>query len=91
MLVQGQGCTVSPTLFILFSNEFIDMIKQTECRGIHNGNLLKKIATLLFGDDMVNAADSVFRLQQQTHSLCTFCNVYESLKLNMQNTQRLAF
>lgn len=50
VLQTRHGCMVSPAIFALFLNDFIEMIKSSDCRGTspHVGNLPEKNSPPLY-------------------------------------------
>jgi hypothetical protein len=59
-----QGCMLSPILFTLFVNEFIQMGKDAGCQGIYVHEDAPNIAQLLFADDMADTADTVVLIRR---------------------------
>ena len=65
---------LSPLLFTLFLNEYIDydMIKDSTCQGVYVNEFLPNLMVLLYADDLVQCADLPGRLQQQLNIMADF-------------------
>ena len=61
-----QGCMMSPVLFSLFIDEFVELIEQSGLRGIQLYPIIVEIFLLLFADDVALISDSVIGLQRQS-------------------------
>ena len=71
-----QGCMISPTLFVQFLNEYINILDSCGCEGLYVTDDLCNLVALLYADDMGNLADIVGRLQKILESLSLFCSMY---------------
>ncbi len=62
----SQGCVLSPVLFSLYINSFVDRLRETdigvECRG-------QRIPALLYADDMVILADAEKMLRRTLNEM----------------------
>jgi hypothetical protein len=88
-----QGCILSPILFTLFVNKFIQMGKEAGCQDIYLNEDTPNIAQLLFADDMADTADTadtVVLIKRQIYVLSDFCKRY-AMKVNMQKTEDNGF
>ena len=85
-----QGCILSPLLFTLFLNEYIDMIKDATCQGVYVNEFLPNLMVLLYADDLVQCADLPGRLQQQLNILADFCDKW-CMKVNLEKTNIIVF
>jgi hypothetical protein len=65
---------MSPFLFIFYLNEFIECCNQMDCSGIYINENFPNLMLLMFADDMIEAADTVGRLQNLINALATFCD-----------------
>ena len=81
-----QGCMISPILFSLFINEFAELIKQSDLRGIQLLPDLVELFLLMFADDVALLSDTVVGLQRQFNLLCDFCKE-KKLKVNIPKTK----
>ena len=82
-----QGDTLSPTLFNLYINDFIDELNATELGIKIEG---RNVGGLLYADDIVLLAENAEQLQR---SLCLFqnwCNKWR-LKVNLGKTKVIHF
>ena len=62
---------LSPFIFAMYVNEFIEMLLRGGCRGIQMSQ--KSVNVLLYADDMVLCADTVGDLQKQLKKLESYC------------------
>jgi len=60
-----EGCMVSPFLFALYINEFVNMCKQWNCPSIYFDNVMLDFQLLVYADDICIVNDTVGRLQNQ--------------------------
>ena len=58
-----QGCMLSPALFIQFLNEYINMLNESDCKGVFITEELPNLLGLMYADDIGNVTDTVGRLQ----------------------------
>ncbi len=84
-----QGCMLSPFLFALYVNEFIEMLKQNGCRGIQVEDV--DVQVLLYADDMVLCADSVGDLQKQLNELESYCDEWGMSVCNYNKSKIIVF
>ena len=85
-----QGCMLSPLLFALYLNEFIDMINGSNCQGVFVNEAMPNVCTLLYADDMVLCADTVGRLQAQLDVLENYCNLW-GMKVNLKKSKIIVY
>ena len=64
---------LSPSLFILYIGELIDMLDEHGCHGIYVNEDAKNIMILLYTDDMALIADTIGRLQRMIDVLESYC------------------
>ena len=64
----AQGCSLSPILFSVFSNDLLKEVEKTEL-GIHLGEG-GRIGGMLFADDFVGVGNSKEQLQKLIDSVC---------------------
>jgi hypothetical protein len=64
---------LSPILFTLFVNEFIQMGNEAGCQCIYVNEDTPNIAQLLFVDDMADTADTVVLIRRQIDVLSDVC------------------
>ena len=80
----------SPFLFIMFLNEFIKLLNNSDCKGIYVDEDIPNVMQLLFADDMANADDTVINLQRQINVLSDFCRKY-GMSVNLNKTKTTVF
>ena len=85
-----QGCILSPFLFIFYLNEFTEMCRNECLTGVYVNENLTNIVSLLFADDMVLCADTVFNLQKQLNLLKLFCDKW-GMKVNLDKTNVIVY
>ncbi len=54
-----QGCMISPFLFALYINEFVNMCKQHNCPSINVDNDMLDFQLLMYADDICIVHDTV--------------------------------
>ena len=81
-----QGCPLSPILFTLFTSDLLDEIKQ--CYGVMLGS--RKVAGLMFADDLVLLANNQQDLQSSLNLLYGYCSKW-ALTVNHSKTKVLVF
>jgi hypothetical protein len=59
-----QGGMLSPFLFVIFLNEFIDLLESANCKGIFVDEHVPNLLQLMFADDMAHTEDTVVNLQK---------------------------
>ena len=84
-----QGCMLSPFLFVMHLNQFIE-ICNTNCHGVFIDENFANICLILFADDIAQGADLVGRLQHQINVLKDFCNI-SGMKVNLEKTKIFVF
>ncbi|MEW8542874.1 MAG: reverse transcriptase family protein, partial [Candidatus Thiodiazotropha sp.] len=85
-----QGCMLSPILFSLFINEFVELIEQSGLRGVQLYPEIVEIFLLLFADDVALISDSVIGLQRQFYLLQDFCRE-QKLNVNIPKTKVVVY
>jgi len=85
-----QGCMLSPFFFIFYLNEFIQMSKDEQCKGIYVSEQYKDVNMLLYADDIVLIGDQVGRVQKLLNVLSSFCYRW-GLSVNMDKTKMLVY
>ena len=80
-----QGCMLSPFIFAMYLNEFIDSLRNNICRGIQVNDYVTfrehyDVNILLYADDIALCADNVNDLQIL---LCTLEKYCENWKMNV--------
>ena len=85
-----QGCMLSPLMFVLYLNQFIEMCNVNGCQGVFNDEEFPNVFLLLYADDMIQCADMVNRLQQQLNVLSEYCNL-SCMKVNLKKTKIMVF
>ena len=68
-----QGCMLSPLLFALYLNQYIEMCQLENCKGVFLNNIFYNLCLLLYADDILQCTDSVGRLQKQVDTLGKYC------------------
>ena len=81
---------MSPALFSLFIDEFVELIEQSGLRGIQLCPAIVEIFLLLFADDVGLISDSVIGLQRQFFPLNDFC-IERKLNVNIPKTKVVVF
>ena len=85
-----QGCIMSPVLFSLFIDEFVELIEQSGLRCIQLYPDIVEIFLLLFADDVAHISDSVIGLERQFFLLNDFCRE-RKLNVNIPKTKVVFF
>ena len=85
-----QGCMLSPALFIQFLNEYINMLNESDCKGVFITEELPNLLGLMYADDIGNVTDTVGRLQCILNTLASFCYKF-GMKVNVDKTQIMVF
>ena len=70
-----QGCNLSPTLFKVYINELVDVLKTADCHPVKVGS--QSLGCLLYADDVVILSESPEGLQtafNKLHQLCKKIN-----------------
>ena len=80
---------VRPQLFILFMNEFYEMLNEYECKDIYIDESLPSLITNVRADDIVCFADFLPALQKQVENLnCLECFCMKcGMKVNMTKSK----
>ncbi|CAG7716954.1 unnamed protein product, partial [Allacma fusca] len=83
-----QGETLSPTLFTIYIDKIVKILKNSKVKGInmHGAN----IKILLYADDMVLVATSKDDLQNMINILVTYFDE-NNLKVNLDKTKAIIF
>ena len=82
-----QGCVLSPILFSMFINDLIEDINDTNCGIVIDG---KKIASLLYADDVAVIADSTTDLQLILDAIHRWCLNW-GISINSLKTKAIHF
>lgn len=85
-----QGDVLSPLLFILYLNEFVDQLKSNNAPGIYISEEFPCINILLYADDLSELADTVGRLQSLINELETYTTKW-GMKVNVDKTKIMVF
>ena len=87
-----QGCMLSPFLFTMYLNEFIENIKMDEFTGIQldGQDAQYFVNALLYADDMVLCGDSIGNLQRLIGKLENFCKEW-NMTVNFNKTKIVVF
>ena len=87
-----QGCMLSPFIFAMYLNEFVDVLKRENCRGIQvrGTNVTNEVNVLLYADDMVLCADTVRDLQNAINKLEMYCKEWK-MDVNMKKSKVIVF
>ena len=86
----GQGCQLSPLLFVLYLNTVVISSQETECSGVYLNEDFPNVYMLLYADDMADIADTVGRLQYQINVLSHFCDQW-GFTINTDKTKVMVF
>ena len=81
-----QGCMVSPLLFLMYINEFVNHLTENGCEGIYVTPECPNVLCLMYADDIVSVATSVENLQSQLDTLYDFCERW-GMKVNTGKTK----
>ena len=90
MVGTRQGCMLSPFLFALYLNAFVEMIQSYQCQGIYVSESFPNVCTLLYADDMVLCADTIGNLQKQLNVLEIYCQKW-GMKVNMKKSMIVVY
>ena len=83
-----QGCSLSPTLFNIYINEFARTLEQSAAPGL---TLLEsEVNCLLFADDLVVLSPTKEGPQQHLNLLHRFCQTW-ALTVNLSKTKIMVF
>jgi hypothetical protein len=85
-----QGCMLSPFLFIMFLNELIEELSNSNCHGIYVSEDEPCMLQFLFADDIANVTDTPVQLQRIINTIHNFCNKY-GMKVNLDKTKIIVF
>ena len=85
-----QGCMLSPFIFAMYINEFIELLTHSGWRGIQVSDTSANVNVLLYADDMVLCADSIGDLQKQLHVLEQYCNAW-GMTVNLKKSKIMVF
>ena len=81
-----QGCMLSPLLFILFLNELVGKLEQSDPRGIQLSPSINEIQMLMYADDIAIFANTIDGLQRKIDIIQDYCeewNLSVNLKLKL--------
>ena len=81
---------LSPFLFAIYLNEFIELLHSEGCRGIQISDHSQNISVLLYGDYMALCADSTGDLQKQLNVLQKYCEDF-GMSVNMKKIKNSCF
>ena len=85
-----QGCILSPLLFSMYINEFVNEINNAGVSGIELLNNDCDINSLLYADDLSILGDTVINLQRKINILAKFCEKW-NLKVNPTKSKIIVF
>ena len=85
-----QGCMISPTLFVLYLNEFVKQVNRDDCKGIFIDEEHRNVNLLLYADDIVLVGDNIGHVQKLLDNLSTFSRKW-GLNVNMDKTKFMVF
>ena len=81
-----QGCMVSPFLFLMYINEFVNQLVEYGCEGVYVTPECPNVLCSMYADDIVSIAVSVENLQKQINTLYDFCKRW-GMKVNTDKTK----
>ncbi len=76
-----QGCSLSPTLFNIYTDELAQSLEQSDTPGLTLSDT--EIKCLLFADDLILLASPKEALHQQLDHLQNFCQTW-ALTVNLE-------
>ena len=85
-----QGCSNCTTIFSLFINDLIELLKIKCNKGIFIDSEIEDLFCLLFADDVASMSDTVIGLQNQIKVLEIFCD-YTGMDINVEKTKIIVF
>ena len=85
-----QGCMLSPLLFVLYLNQFVEMCNEAGCEGVYIDEYFPNMFLLMYADDMIQCSDMIGRLQKQIDILSKYCNI-SGMKVNLNKTKVMVF
>ena len=85
-----QGCMLSPLLFILYLNKYIEIHYKNESKGLYIDEYFSNLFMLLYADDIAQFSDRVWNLQAQINLLQKYCTL-SGMKVNIAKTQIIVF
>ena len=83
-----QGCNLSPTMFNIFINDFVDMLNRDNYEAPFLQNM--QVSCLLYADDLILISDSEKGLQNSLDKLDIFTRTW-FLEVNLRKTKCLTF
>ena len=86
-----QGCMLSPFLFIMYLNEFIDSLRDSYTNeGVHVSDMYNNLKLLLYADDIAMFNDTAGRLQHEINILQQYCQKW-GMTVNLKKTKIIVF
>ena len=80
-----QGCMLSPLLFVLYLNSYIELNYNDGSKGIFLDEMFSNLFLLLYADDIAQFSDRIWYLQDQINTLQTFCTK-SGMQVNVSKT-----
>jgi hypothetical protein len=81
---------MSPIIFVLYLNELIKQVNDSNCQGVYVNEMYENVTMLLYADDLVLLGDNIGHLQRLLDNLSTFCSKW-GLSVNMEKTKFMVF
>ena len=85
-----KGWTLSPLLFVLYLNKYIEMYYEHESKALYIDEYFSNLFMLLSVDDIAQFSDRVWSLQAQINLLQEYCKL-SGRKVNIAKTQIIVF
>ena len=85
-----QGCMLSPLLFILYLNKYIEMRYENESKGLYIDEYFSNLFMVLYANDIAQFSDRVWNMQAQINLLQKYCKL-SVMNCNIAKTQTIVF
>ena len=85
-----QGCMLSPLIFVLFLNSYIELVAQEGCKGIYLDEFFHNLQMLCYADDIAEVSDMVGHLQKRLLVLEQFCKI-TGMEVSLAKTKIMVF
>ena len=85
-----QGCLISPILFCLFINDFVDHLKTTFRNGIYVTENTCDLYALMYADDVSSVSDTIIQFQRQINCIAKFCDEVK-IQINLDKMKIMVF
>ena len=70
-----QGCMLSPLIYVLFLNSYIELVAQEGCKGIYLDESFHNLQILCYADNIAELSDKVGHFQKRVFVLEQICKI----------------